>query len=1814
MALARFFIPFILISFALPAFAQESPIPERRSIAFENADLYAGDIRSIFQTTLDLCETACVGESTCVALTFNTKNGSCFLKNTVNERSFFDGAMSLQIMNATPEALARGTLRMADLAFLPDGYLARATRRAAGIGRQYPVNDGGLEELDLRYQSALENDAFETALGYAARSLSLVDSSETWLNVATLAAKIAANDSSRANTMRSLARDAALNAYLRSGLSGERATAMVLLGQLMETAGYGRNSIDALRLAQSLEPRASTEAALERAIGLFGFRVNDHQVDNNAERPRICINFNEKLAELGVDYASFVRVASGDLPVEAEGSQLCIDGVSHGQTYEITLREGLPAASGEVLFKSNKLSIYVRDRDPGVHFIGRSYVLPMSQNPAIPVVTVNASEVELRLFRVGERNLVPTILYGILGEALDDWSEGQLADQRGEEVWQGVGEVGSSLNADVITALPLSTVLQSFEPGIYAMTARVTGGGESWEEAATQWFIVTDLGIETMLGADGLHVFARSLRSAEALEGVTARLVANNNEVLFEGETDAAGYARIPEGYTLGEGGLSPAMLQLHSASGDFAFIDLNDPAMDLSDRGVAGRAAPEKIDIFASFERGAYRPGETAFATILARDSSANATTGLPLTAILYRPDGVEYGRTLLADAGAGGRVFEQSLPTAAMRGTWRLEILADPKQASLKTLRFLVEDFVPERIDFTLDMQDRAFALTDSPDLMIAAKYLYGAPAAGLTISGEVEITATREIAAYPDYRFGLTDEPFIQGYAPISTDQQTDADGNVTVSLGLPSMEPVTRLLQMQATVRMADGSGRPVERKITRALLPDGPRIGIKPLFDGALREGAEAAFEIIAVDSQANRTNMNNVGWTLSRVERDYQWYRYDGRWNWEPITRRIRIASGEVDLMADASARIGARIDWGHYELKIVNTDGSYTASSFTFNSGWWSADASSDTPDVLDVSLDQPRYEIGDVARLRVAPLAAGKVLVRVVSDRLISMQAVDVTPGEQMIDVPVESDWGAGAYIIATLIQPMNEAESRNPSRAIGLAYAPTDPSAHQLAATFDMPTEILPRGPLEAKLRVENGDGGPIYATIAAVDVGILNLTGFSSPDPGDYYFGQRRLGVELRDIYGRLIDGMQGTPGLLRSGGDGALSRVNAPPPTQKLVAYFSGPLEVGADGVAMARFELPAFNGTVRLMAVVWSDTAVGQAEYDLLVRDPVVVTASTPRFIAPGDTTRLRVDIANVNGPAGEMTVSLTTQGGLSTTAPEAGLRLEAGGQATLEFPIRADETGESEMTLVLTGPDGAQFAQVLPLSIRANDPLVYRTLAAPLAGNGGAFTIDQNVFTDFRPGSGSGSFALGPLARFDVAGMLAALDRTPWGGTETSISRAMPLLYLGEVAEAMDLDGTKPVQERLDETITDVLANQTSGGAFGKWRPESGDMWLDAFATDFLSRARAEGFAVPDRAFSQALNNLRNQLNYAGDFEDAGQDIAYALLVLAREGQASIGDLRYYADVKADDFATPMALAQIGAALALTGDQPRADKLFALAYGRVKRAVEDDSAYRSDYGSQHRDMAALLALAIEMGSTAVDVEALAARVTTPKRHYSSQERLWQLMAARALINAAPSFAVDGVAIEGPQMVYFDAETLAAAPITVQNTGSENAYAVLTTIGAPAYDEPALQNGYRLERWLYTLEGEPADLNAIIQNQRYVAILRVSPEQERRGRLILSDPLPAGFEIDNPNLLRSGDIAKLDWLALTNSNGSNEFRDDRFLSAFTWSDKGNAQLAYIVRAVSPGQFRQPAASVEDMYRPSLRATTGVNMITILPAR
>jgi uncharacterized protein YfaS (alpha-2-macroglobulin family) len=219
-----------------------------------------------------------------------------------------------------------------------------------------------------------------------------------------------------------------------------------------------------------------------------------------------------------------------------------------------------------------------------------------------------------------------------------------------------------------------------------------------------------------------------------------------------------------------------------------------------------------------------------------------------------------------------------------------------------------------------------------------------------------------------------------------------------------------------------------------------------------------------------------------------------------------------------------------------------------------------------------------------------------------------------------------------------------------------------------------------------------------------------------------------------------------------------------------------------------------------------------------------------------------------------------------------------------------------------------------------------------------------------------------------------------------------------MPLLALGLVAEALGL-APEGAAEEVREAIGLVLANQASNGGFGLWGPYGGGLWLDAYVTDFLSRARAAGHDVPEVSWTLAMDNLANAVASYGGFERGGEDLAYALLVIACEGWALVRDLRYYADVKAGDPGTPLALAQLDAARASMGDQPRADAPFAQAQARLDAESEPfGSVWCADYWTERRDAAAILTLVVEAGSGAVDAGRLASEVGPATGPASTQE------------------------------------------------------------------------------------------------------------------------------------------------------------------------------------------------------------------------
>ena len=160
--------------------------------------------------------------------------------------------------------------------------------------------------------------------------------------------------------------------------------------------------------------------------------------------------------------------------------------------------------------------------------------------------------------------------------------------------------------------------------------------------------------------------------------------------------------------------------------------------------------------------------------------------------------------------------------------------------------------------------------------------------------------------------------------------------------------------------------------------------------------------------------------------------------------------------------------------------------------------------------------------------------------------------------------------------------------------------------------------------------------------------------------------------------------------------------------------------------------------------------------------------------------------------------------------------------------------------------------------------------------------------------------------------------------------------------------------------------------------------------------------------------------------------------------------------------------------------------------------------------------------------------------------------------------------------------------------------------------AVVTVIGAPLMPEPAAEKGFKIERLYYTLDGKPADPTKAKQNERFAVVLKITEPQPQFGRIIVADYLPAGFEIDNPQLVSSGDTGTLSGSRTPRSRctPSSATTASARRSTARASDPPVFTVAYVVRAVSPGRYVLPQAYVEDMYRPDRFGRTGTGTVEI----
>ena len=1543
-----------------------------------------------------------------------------------------------------------------------------------------------------------------------------------------------------------------------------------------------------------------------------------HILDTAKDNPEVCFKFSQVLAKENVTrLRSYISVTpSEDYSVKQRGNFICLDGLRHGTRYKITLKKGL-AGNKSILPNDISFNLKIASRSPSASFAERTYVLPKTGvNNVIPITTVNRDQIDLELYRVGERNLRSIVTSNTYG-SLNKRERNRIKNELGQKIWTGKLQINNTPNKSVVTHIPVSQIVGSLKPGLYILSEK---GKSKWTDMPTQWFVVSDLGLSNYFGEDGFNVQVRSLTSARVLENVKVRVVGLNNMVIASAQTDAVGWANFSGALGRSEGGMRPLYITAETSEGDFVFLSLADREFDLSSHGVEGREPPGPMEAYTYSDRGIYRPGETVKVGVLLRDDKGNAIPKLPLTAIILRPNGQEQARKTVQLDTIGGALFGIKMIKSAETGKWSINLKAEADGPIIGKLDFQVEEFVPEKLKVSVTPYAGGKIKGNNAQITVQADYLFGAPGGKLRSGGKAILRSTpTPFSEFKDFRFGLTEETVTE-VMPFK-ETATDPSGQATLMLQDIKIPDHTGPLEIRVLAEVADADGRPNRGYGSIPVLTHERFVGLKPKFEGkSVSFGDPASFSAIIVDHAGRPLANTDVSVKWIDEDRKYSWYLSKGEWRSKYSKTDIEMDNrvmrtndkGQVTFTFKHQSD-----NWGHYRVEVHDMQGA-AAADFTYRVGWSTATRSPDTPDMLELSLNKTDTKDGDTVEGIVKGPFAGRATVVAANKSILWRKDIELGREGSKFTIPVTRKWGVGAYVMVTAYRPGDGADVRGPSRAVGLKWLSVGREDKSLSVSFPSIKETKPSRPFTIPVTVKGPavtNGDPIKAVIFAVDEGILRLTQFKTPNPVKVLLGQQRLQLAYRDLYGRLISPLKGRPGIVQSGGDEAGNTGGIDKRVFKSVALTSGIIAIGPNGKGEATLNLPDFNGQLRLFAVAYSMGAVGSGKSNLLVRDKVVAELLPPRFMAPGDKAKTTLRLTNVSGLSGAYSISLNSTDPIKVKNAVQELNLSQGETKTTAFELSGQSIGNAVLTLNVQGPDKSNIKRTTDISVRGAQPFVSDRRVIDLT-SGKPHKILAKRLNEFLPKTGSVSLNVSNRPQIDVANLVEELDRYPYGCLEQTTSAAMPLLYFESVKKlwpdvAFD-QGT--LKSRVSQGIKRILSKQRTDGSFGLWTNNSEpEPWLTAYATEFLLEAKRLGHYVPEAPLQKSLTWMKQSLS---ERKELPTTLAYWTKVLSQAGQLGPDEVRYYQDQVSLELIDPFGKASLVAAGLQHG---RTNGALSFQDFALTKKIKDQ--YYNNYGSQLRDVAAALTMQPSVFTNSNEemrALELMSDLYKAKRYTSTQEKAWLLRAALSVFEGTEgtmNFSVGGKLIlqDKPYARTFSHASLKdIGDVILKNNDAATPLFVTQTIsGIPAAPIEPSKNGFSITREYFNEKGEPTDPAKVVQGTRMIVKLSVAHTENFEKRALIVDLLPAGFEIEPASIggltrtLLDKHFKKRDMPVFKAE------RDDRYVAAYDLpKDKGTISSVYVVRATIPGSFVHPAPFVEDMYKPEYSAIGEMDSVTI----
>ncbi len=1331
--------------------------------------------------------------------------------------------------------------------------------------------------------------------------------------------------------------------------------------------------------------------------------------------------------------------------------------------------------------------------------------------------------------------------------------------------------------------------------------------------SATRNVLASDLGIIAKEGGDKhLLITVTHLVDARPLEGVEVEVYDYQHQLLTSGRTGKDGMVTltVPR---------KPFLVVAHW-EGQRGYLRIDDgSALPVSMFDVSGVKAPKGVKGFLYGERDVWRPGDSLYLTFILEDRNHVLPPDHPVILEVYTPENRLYLRRVTTRSLHGVYSFRIRTGADAPTGRW----LARVRVGDLLFTRTLrIETVKPNRLKIRLDFGKELLTRGSDNRCTLHAAWLHGATARNL--KAQVLMTLTPAHTTFAGYEEYVFDDPSKEFYAEEEEvfRGRLGNEGDATFLPGIEVGDEAPGMLKASFKTRVFEPSGDFSEDRFSILYSPYSEYVGVKiprgPGWNGALYSNEPNLLPVVTLNERGKPVDRTLI----------VEIYRVGWRWWWDRtgndnlagyVQKRSRyLIRTDKITTRHGKAFYEMKFDrelWGRYLIRILDPASGHSCGSIFYLTykGWWEQNTQEGPggAEMLMFSIDKKSYHPGEKIRVKLPAFREGRALVTVENGSRILQRQWKEADGDSLLVIEATPEMAPNAYICIELIQPHHRTTNDRPIRMYGILPVEVIDPATRLEPEIVMPASLEPES--KAVIRIREKKGRPMTYTLALVDEGLLDLTRYATPDPWRHFYAREALGVKTWDLYKYVLGAYGGRmAGLISIGGDTYMElsgkkNTNRFPP----VVLFYGPFELKGGRTATHTIRMPNYVGAVRAMVVAADgEGAYGHAEKTVPVKKPLMVLATLPRVVGPGERVTLPVTVFAMEEKVRKVNVHVEVNELFTVEGPSSQtLRFDRPGDRLVFFTLQvAGHPGEGQVRVTATAP-GEEAHDVVLLKVRAPNPRITQVTAVAV-GRGATWTGRYDP--PGMPGTRRGVLEVSVIPSLRLGERLDYLIHYPYGCVEQVISSAFPQLYLDRLV-ALDKQQEEEIQKNITSVLSRLSSFQTAGGGFTYWPGSGGppDEWATSYAGHFLLEARNRGYDLPPALLDGWLRYQRRMANSWSRavkrqwWHSSEMVQAYRLYTLALAGHPAAAAMNRMREMQE---LSPAARWRLAGAYLLAGKEKAAR---ALVQG-ISTTVREYDHPGPTYGSALRDEAMILEVLTLMNdrTRAKKMVDHLTNTLNSDRWYSTQTTAWALLALGKFVGEEGT--TDKLAftctINGKEQKVSAGTPVVRLPLTfpggrggtvsITNPGQHTLYINLIVSGVPpAGEEQAVSSDYLTMHISYAnMRGEPVDPTRLAQGTDfYVDVtLHNTGMLGDYQQMALTQIFPSGWEIRNVRLDNSEEL-------LRDQPDYQDIRDDRVYTFFNLRRNETKTFRILLNATYLGRFYMPAVRCEAMYDHSIAA-------------